>query len=376
MSKKEKRMILLINMAIFVLGLMALYFIREIFGNVINLFMSAFVAILLPFSIALFISYLLAPIFKLLERRLRLKYRILNIVIVFAGSALLFFLFIRFAGTLIYEQAVIFFERDWPNILTFLDEFFAEGSRFGTIYEWIQTNVRITEFDQITLDLLSIFQSITTIVITIVLVPVFLFFILYERTKIYEAIMVLFPKKIRGHAIELSKRANRVVEDYFNGRFITMFIMSLVFTISLLILGFSQGHSVLFGFMLGFFDIVPYVGPFIAIILPILFSLTEQDALMFGSYAPLAVFIVVAIGQLVQNNVAQPLIMGRETKIHPLLILSAFVFFTYLFGIVGLILAIPITGTIKTIFLYFREMYDEHIKLNKEELKKIREEES
>ncbi len=375
MSKKEKRIMLLVNMAILVLGLLALYLIREVFGNAISLFMSAFIAIVLPFSIALFISYLMAPVFKLLERRLKFKYRILNIVIVFVGTGILLVVFIRFAGTLIYEQALAFIENDWPNVLNFLDSFFDESSRFGSIYNWIQENVRITETDQITLDLLSIFQSVVTIIITVVLIPVFLFFILYERTKIYENIMVVFPKKIRIHAIELTKRANRVVEEYFNGRFITMFVMAVFFTIIFFILGFKE-RSILFGFMLGFFDIVPYVGPFIAIILPVLYSLTERDTLMFGQYAPIAILTINIVGQMIQNNVAQPLIMGRETKIHPLLILSAFVFFTYLFGIVGLILAIPITGTIKTTIIYIKELNKERIELNKEELRKIREEEA
>ena len=375
MSKKEKRIMLLINMAIFVLGLLALYLVREVFGNAISLFMSAFIAIVLPFSIALFVSYLMAPLFKLLEKRLHVKYRVVNIGIVFTGTAILMVIFVRFAGTLIYEQAIAFIENDWPNVVSFVDDFFEESPYFGSIYNWIQENVRITESDKITLDLLSIFQSITTVIITIVLIPVFLFFILYERTKIYESIMIVFPKKVRGHAIELTKRANRVVEEYFNGRFITMFVMAIFFTIVFFILGFRE-RSILFGFMLGFFDIVPYVGPFIAIILPVLYSLTETDTLMFGQFAPLAILIINIVGQMIQNNVAQPLIMGRETKIHPLLILSAFVFFTYLFGIVGLILAIPITGTIKTSIIYLKELYNEKLKLNKEELKKIREEEA
>ena len=372
MLSKEKRLSLAINLGIVVLSLTILLLVREIFGRAIGLIMTAFIAILLPFSIALFLSYLIAPIFKLLEKHLRQRNRLINIVIVFAAMLVLLVLFGRFAGLLIYEQGIAFIENDWPRVVDYFDNLFTEDAPFASIYRWIVANVRISETEKISLNLIAIFQSITLVIITIVLVPVFLFFLLHDRKRIFTSLIIFIPKKWRLHTIELTKRANRVVEEYFNGRFITMFVMAIAFTIVFFILGFRE-RSVLFGFMLGFFDIVPYVGPFIAIILPVLYSLTETETLMFGSYAPLAILVINIIGQMIQNNVAQPLIMGRETKIHPLLVLSAFVFFGYLFGVVGLILAIPITGTIKTTFLYIREQYDDKVQLDEKEKSKIEE---
>ncbi len=375
LKEQNSRIKLLINLSILAAILINLLLVRELFSNAISLFMNAFIAILLPFSIALFISYLVAPVFKLLERRIKLKNRLINTGIVYAGVTILLIVFFRFAGTLIYQQAVAFIENDWPRVIAYFDDVFSEESSFRSIYDWLRTYVRIGESEQITLDLMAIFQSLTTIVLTIVLVPVFLFFILNDRARIYENLVGLVPKKYRDHAIELSTRANKVIESYFNGRFITMFVMAIFFTIVLFILGFRE-RSILFGFMLGFFDIVPYVGPFIAIILPVLFSLTEQDTLLFGEYAPFVILGANIVGQVIQNNIAQPLIMGKETKIHPLLILSAFVFFAYLFGIVGLILAIPITGTIKSTVLYFKELHQDKLKLEEDQIKKIREETS
>ncbi len=372
MDKKEKRMKLIMNLAIWALVLIILLLVRELFSYFIGLFMSAFIAILLPFSIALFISYLVAPIFKLLERRLKFKYRSVNIVIVFVGLAILLYFFGRFAGTLIYEQGIAFIENDWPRVVAYFDDFFSEESRFRSIYIWFTNYVEIGESEKITLDLMAVFQSLTTIILTIVLVPVFLFFLLNDRQRIYEALVRLFPKKWRDHVIELTSRANRVVENYFSGRFTTMFVMAIFFTTVLFILGFKE-RSILFGFMLGFFDIVPYVGPFIAIILPVLYAFAEPESLRFGEYAPYVILGANIIGQIIQNNVAQPIIMGRETKLHPLLILSAFVFFSYLFGIVGLILAIPITGTIKSTVDYITELHSERIKLNEDQITKIRE---
>ncbi len=371
MFAKDKRITLLINISIIAVLLIVMLLVRELFGNAIGLFMTAFTAILLPFSIALFISYLVAPVFQLLERRLRFKYRLMNTVIVFVGIGVLLFFFGRFAGVLIYEQGVAFVENDWPRIVEIFEARFGEGTMFEQAYVWFTEWFQIGDTERITLDLFAILRSVTTVVLTIVLVPVFLFFILNDRKRIFEGFVVLFPPKWRTHVIELAKRAHRVVESYFNGRFLTMLVMAVFFTALLLILGFKE-RAVLFGFMLGFFDIVPYVGPFIAIILPVLYSLTEPD-LLFGQFAPVAILIANVIGQMIQNNVAQPLIMGKETKIHPLLVLSAFVFFGYLLGVVGLILAIPITGMIKTTVSYIKERHDDRVTLNESEREKIQE---
>ncbi|MFP4286799.1 MAG: AI-2E family transporter [Candidatus Izemoplasmataceae bacterium] len=370
MIKKEKRITLLVNLAITVLILLIIYLIRELFSNEISRFMTAFVAILLPFSIALFISYLVAPVFKLLEKRIKQKNRMLNTVIVFSAITVILIIFGRFAGLLIYEQGLLFLENDWPRIVTYFENLVSNDSIFSPMIEFILDRVTIGSSEPIRVDIYRIFQSITTIIITIVLVPVFLFFILNDRENIYESLLAIIPKKYRHHAIELTKRANKVVEEYFNGRFITMTVMAVVFTIMFFILGFDQ-RSVLFGFMLGFFDVVPYVGPFIAIILPVLYSLTETD-LLFNEYAPIAILVFNIIGQMIQNNVAQPIFMAKETKIHPLLVLSAFVFFGYLFGVVGLILAIPITGTIKATIEYIKEQYKDELKLSDKESEAVK----
>ncbi len=371
MQKNAKLIRWLMYLGIIALVLVIFYLSNLLFGNFFTRFGKAANSIILPFSIALFLSYLLAPVFKLLERKLKFKFRFLNTVIIFLGTSLVLFLFGRYAFSLIYEQGVAFFQNDWPNVKDTIEVTIED---YAFLYNLYDRTINLLTLDNLLdsdLDLFGVFESVTTVVITIVLVPVFLFFILNDTNKIYDATIMIVPKKFQKHAVELLSRANRVVEQYFNGRFATMFVMAIMFTIMFFILGFRE-RSLLFGFMLGFFDIVPYVGPFIGMLLPVLYSLTDET-LMFGAYAPLVITIAVVVGQMIQNNVAQPLIMGKETKLHPMLVLSAFVFFGYLFGVVGIILAIPITGMIRTSVKYFTELNEEKLQKQKEEVKKIRE---
>ena len=360
----------LVNLTLLVLLLGATYLIVLLFDGFLSRFMTAFNAIVLPFSIALFISYLIAPLFRLLERRLKSRNQLFNTVLVL-GLVLAGVISIGlFTGAIIYDQAVSFIENDWPVILETFRTFLEENPRFLNAYESLVSFFNLDQVPSITLNFLGIFQTLTNTVITIVLVPVFLFFILNDRERIYEGFLLFCPKKWRHHAIELTHRAHTVIETYFNGRFLTMAFMAVVFMVAFFILGFG-GRSILFGFMMGFFDVVPYVGPFIAMLLPVLFSLTD-DTLLFGPFAPLAVIVMVSVGQLIQNNVAQPIIMGKETKLHPLLVLSSFVFFGYLFGIIGIILAIPLTGTIRSTVEYINSLKKERT-LDEKDKAKIKE---
>ena len=363
----------ILKFTLITLILATMWLIKVVFGDFLNTFMTAFTAILMPFSIALFISYLIAPIFRILEKRLWMRNRMLNTIILFILFGFFLFFFIRYAGTLIYEQGVLFIQEDWPNVQDAIETFFMSREPLVPVYEYLEEFFSYDLFGRIDYDVVSIFESLSTILLTVVLVPVFLFFILNDRKRIYESLVAMIPKKYRHHAIELTKRANHVTEQYFNGRFTTMFIMAIVFSIILFILGFGE-RSILFGFMLGFFDIVPYIGPFVASILPVLYSMTDPS-LPFGDFAPLVTLITVIIFQIVQDNVVQPFVMGHETKIHPMLVLSAFIFFGYLWGVVGIILAIPITGMIRSVSHYIRELNEEYVQLDDEDKAHIRREE-
>lgn len=351
-SQRQQRWIL--NLTLTVLTLTMLWLVRELFSGYIERFMVAFNAIFLPFAVAIFISYLLAPLYKLLEKRLYSRNSYVNTFVIFAlVFGLLTFLFISIGGFL-YTQAIIFAESDWPRIIETFSTFLENNPTLMMFYENFISYFNLNELPQFSLNLTGLFQTVTSIVITIVLVPVFLFFILTDRERIYEGLLGIVPQRLKVHLHELAKRAHGVIESYFNGRFITMAVMALLFILAFFVLGFGS-RSILFGFMMGFFDIVPYVGPFIAMLLPVLYSLTDES-LLFGPFAPLAVIIMVSAGQLIQNNVAQPIIMGKETKLHPLLVLSSFVFFGYLLGVVGIILAIPLTGVIRSSSLYVNEL--------------------
>jgi len=352
MSKKEKRITLLQNLGILTLALISLYYINELFSSQISSLVNAATVIILPLAIALFISYLLAPIVKLIDKKINRRW--LSIVIVFISILIIMALFIAFIGNLIYDQAVIFIYKDWSVIITYIQDFADKSDALRDFYDSISKYIAFDEVSPIIINVFNLFKSLTSIILTLVLTPVFLFFILHDKQKIFEGFLVVLPKKYQKDVKALGKRSNEVIEKYFNGRFISMLIMSIFFTIIFFIFGLGE-RSIFFGFTLGFLDIIPYIGGFIGLLIPVLYSFTVPDELLFNEYTFIALIIANFIGQFLQGSIIQPWIMGREVNLHPLLVLSSFIFFGALFGVIGIILAIPITGIIKTTFEYFAE---------------------
>ncbi len=353
MKNSEKRIALLQKLGILALILISMKYLSDLFGSQIETLFSAINAIVFPLVVALFISYLLAPIVKFIDKRV--KKRWISVIIVFILMFFIIALFIILIGNMIYDQAVIFVSRDWDNILEYIQNFTENNARLTEIYESLSSYINLDTVSPVIINVVNIFRSVASVVVSIVLIPVFLFFILNDKERIFNGFLVVVPKKHQKHIKELGIRSNTVIEKYFNGRFTSMLIMSIFFTIIFFIFGFRE-RSIFFGFTLGFLDIVPYIGGFIGMLIPLLYSLTVPEALLFGEWTFIAIVIANIVGQALQGGIIQPWIMGREVSLHPLLVLSSFIFFGALFGVTGIILAIPITGIIKVTFEYFYEI--------------------
>ncbi len=354
--KNEKRIARLQNLGIITLILVSMYYLNLLFHTQITTLFGAINAIILPFGIALFISYLLAPIIVFLEKRFKIKNRYISIAIVFVILLVVLALFGFIIGKIIYAQAEQFFYTDWSNIIAQIETFVAQNATLQGLYDQVQSFFNSDNVAPLFINVVSIVRGVVNVVIAIVLVPVFLVFILNDKHIVFDGVLFFIPKQKQTHFIELGKRTNDVIEKYFNGKFITMFIMSILSVIMLLILGFNLDKAIFFGFTLGFLDIIPYLGGFIAIMLPVLFSFTVPEQMILGEYTFILLIGINLVLQFFQGNILQPYIMGKEVDLHPLLVLSSFIFFGALFGVTGIILAIPITGTIKTSFEYYKEV--------------------
>jgi predicted PurR-regulated permease PerM len=311
----------------------------------------AFLSIFAPFLIAVFLRYLVLPIDQLLMK-LKLESALIRsiiVVLLLVGGSLALLLNL---GNLIFIQARVFIENDWPRILNLIETYAEDFAAVDAIYSFLREQISLDSLINLPFSIYGVFQSVTTFLLTVILTPIYLFFIVKEGPRIWTGMVHFLPSSWKKDVQAIGVEADHVIRQYFKGRFTLILILAGMSTLGFLILGF-QARSLLFGLILGILDIVPFVGPFIGVALPLLYSLTDST-LLFGSYAPLAVIIVSVGSQMIQGNLIQPFIMSKETNIHPLLVLSALLFFGYLLGVVGIILAIPLVGTMMAVRTYYR----------------------
>lgn len=347
------------NMAFVVLILLIMFLCKLVFPQTILTVSNAVKIVVIPGLIALFISYLISPICILFEQKCKFNKNIsviltMIITVIFIISLLLF-VFI-FLGNIFYDLIV----NNYDQIEVFLSQYLPTDvlSSLDKFTEELMTLIYNMNVDDIK-DILGVtfgiiisgISSFTNFIMICILVPIFLYFLLYDKEQIFNGISKVIPKKYREEFTVVGSKSNEVIEKFFKGRIFSMSIMSIVFTVFFYLVGMGE-YSILFGFLLGFLDIVPYIGPLIGVLLPVVYSVSIAADLQFGYYTVLIIIVVNAILQFVQQNILQPKIMGKEIEIHPLLILASMLFFGKLLGVTGFIIAVPICGIIKVVSEY------------------------
>ena len=175
--------------------------------------------------------------------------------------------------------------------------------------------------------------------------PIYLFYMLTLKTDLWEKLeqnMSFLSPTTREDAVFFARRFAEIMTSFFRGQLLIAFIMGILFGTGLWIAGVKFGF--LMGFIVGMLNIIPYFGTIIGLstILPTAFFQDGGSLLLVG--VSLAIFIGV---QLVEAYLLTPKIMGNRTGMHPMaIIFSVFFWGVALNGILGMILAIPLSAFI------------------------------
>lgn len=191
--------------------------------------------------------------------------------------------------------------------------------------------------------LTTTFGTMIHIITTMVLIPIFVFFFLYYRNFFAAFLSKVFPNT-EVHVLDgIMNKTGKVVQSYLIGLFFVMLIVAVVNCIGFSWMGVE--YPIFFGILTGLLLIIPYVGIWIATIFPILFSLI--------SLSPANTFAViawVAAVQFIEGNFITPLVVGSKVSVNPMVAMFALLIGELIWGIPGLILALPLTAIMKVIF--------------------------
>lgn len=243
----------------------------------------------------------------------------------------------------LYDQIVQYFGAS-PKVV---DEFMEEVELESNLMEELDMGF-VPKFLNYLMDILSSFG------IGLFSVLFILFFFLKDSKFLERILLKLLPESLEEktkHSIETIKN---LLSRYFVGLLLQILILFIIYSVTLLLVGVE--NAVVIALLCALFNIIPYLGPMVGAIIMILLTMTSFLEMDFREVIlPSAgyVCIGIVIGQLVDNFFSQPLIFSNSVKSHPLEIFLVIVAAGLLFGVVGMIIAVPGYTVIKVVLKEF-----------------------
>ena len=184
----------------------------------------------------------------------------------------------------------------------------------------------------------SVGASVANIISFAVVVLISTIFTIARPAPLVNGFVALFPAGRRERVREILAKMYKNVQRWFLGQLASMAIIGLLFTIALYIIGVP--FALLLGILSGLLAFIPFIGPAISVIPPILLALAQEPVLA------LWVLLAYAGVQFVEGNIVQPVVMSRAVSLHPVIIIFALLIMGTLFGFIGVLLAIPLVAAL------------------------------
>lgn len=190
-------------------------------------------------------------------------------------------------------------------------------------------------------------SSSTSIMASILICFIYTFFFLLYRSAFKNFILTQFSRKNREEARVIIYQVQRLSQQYFYGLLLVMIILGFLNSFGLLLIGIK--YPFFWGFLGAVLAIIPYIGTTLGGIFPFLFALATTATW----WQPLAVVILYFSIQSIEGNFITPKVVGGSVKINPLAAIIALLVGGTIWGIAGLILALPMVATLRTLFTHF-----------------------
>ncbi len=329
MSPVIPRRLLVAALSLLLLWLV-IYFLRE------------YKLIFQPLLIAVLLGYLILPVHHWLEQHgfpslAAYVFILLMILGVLFG-----------VGTMVYHSVNDFVAR-WDGYEKKLDKVLQNVLTYFEVQGADKTQLRDLKMfqemgsqEQVLQTLQSVVGTFTNFFTGLAVTFVYLVFLMAEKVSLKRRLALAFGDTQSQHILTMADTINRAVTQYlavktFNG--------ALAAVLSLVVLAsFGVDFAVLWAILIFLFNYIPYLGSLVAVLLPIALSFLQLDLA-----SAVVVAVVLAAIQQVIGTFLEPRMAGRRLDVSPLLIILSLSFWGLVWGVVGMILAVPLLVLVKTI---------------------------
>ncbi|SFC41120.1 Predicted PurR-regulated permease PerM [Algibacter lectus] len=311
-------------------------------------------------AIAAVISLIGRPIVLFLERRLKFK----NTIAVIVTMLVLLSLFIGLVGLfipLVVKQGQNLSLLDIDLLQENIENLYIEILKYFDLHKIdVEQSLKDSNllskinFAMIPNFLNSVLSGLGSFSIGLFSVLFISFFFLKDSRLFENGILTFIPANKESRWKNSSTKIKDLLSRYFVGLIFQILILFIIYTIGLLIIGVE--NPIVIAFLCALLNLIPYVGPLIGAALMLTLTMTSNLGESFNDVIlpkTFWVFIVFMIGQLIDNFGSQPVIFSKSVKSHPLEIFLVILITGILFGIIGLIIAVPAYTAIKVILKEF-----------------------
>jgi predicted PurR-regulated permease PerM len=305
--------------------------------------------VLTPFLVGAILAYLGSPLVDRAHRR-GVPRSLATLAVVLAMGVVLFGLFLVLVPLVQAEVSTLVARS--PDILAqlmgqvapWLEERFGVtlALDFDTVRAFIAENAQSAQ--DLSLKLLSGVRAGSRIVlgllVNLALVPVVMFYLLRDWPIVIARITELVPRRWEPRMREIVRDIDLVLAEFLRGQLLVMIVLAVYYAVGLTLVGLQRGAAI--GVVTGLLVFIPYVGYGLGLVLGVLAALLQWN----GWPGFIAVLAVYGIGQLLENYVLVPYLVGDRIGLHPLAVIFALLAFGQLFGFAGVLLALPVSAAL------------------------------
>ncbi len=194
-------------------------------------------------------------------------------------------------------------------------------------------------------------RIVLELLVNVALIPVVMFYLLRDWPLLVARMDDLLPRRWQPEARQMAREVDSVLAEFLRGQLMVMGVLAVYYSVALTVVGLDRAIAI--GVLTGLLVFIPYVGFGLGLVLGVLAALLQWH----GWPAFLGVVGVYAVGQLLENYVLVPYLVGDRIGLHPLAVIFALLAFGQLFGFVGVLLALPVSAALLVGLRHLRAAY-------------------
>ena len=324
-------------------------------------------SVILPFLVAFILSYAINPLVQKLQDKAHIR-RWVAILLVYLSTALMIGLILWWLIPLVWEQL----QSAWKYVPTAIDYYnntLRGWVRSHTpirlpamqvrdmskgLVDFLKENYNITDARSFFTNLMLSGMSVINVAGIVVLVPILMFYFLYNWDERLIKIRHMIPNRYILSVYRIAKESDEALMSFIKGQLLVMVLLGMVYAVQLQLIGLKVG--LIIGMIAGIASFVPYLGFTLGFIAAIIAGLFQ-----FGVDWVHLVLIVGAfmVGQAVEGYILQPLLLGDKIGLSPLWVIFAVLAGAALAGIAGMLIALPLAAVLNVLFKHAYDSYRE-----------------